>query len=70
MDDEIGSLILHVHGAQCPEPHKHKDYVSSGAKNGREQLPGQSRCLGMSSGGSRHLGMLQTSIRWFLPLHL
>lgn len=35
MDGEIDSLILHVYGAPCPAPHKHKEYVSSGAENAR-----------------------------------
>lgn len=36
MDGEIGSLILHAHRAQRIAPHKHEEYVSSGAENARE----------------------------------
>lgn len=60
MDGEIGSLILHAHGAQCTAPHKHEEYVSSGAENNGKQPWRLWRLL----------GMLQTLIRQFLPVIL
>lgn len=38
MDGKIGSLIPHARGAQCIAPHKHEEYVTSGAENAQETL--------------------------------
>lgn len=59
-DAEIGLLILYAHGAQCTAPHKHEEYVSSGAVSARE----------MALAAARLLGVLQTLIRQFAPLLL